>query len=415
MAGIWWFLIGLAAGLLIGGGFVYLLTYRRLQKPLREWRVLRQPAESLLQRLETERRIAPGQKTLGLPERSPFVGRKMGGEEVLVGAADEEMHGMIVDRTMDFDEAPPPRRSRRAERRAEQPEAERLEEAEAAMEEKGREEAVASAPAADLVHFSVTAPPAVPAGSTFLLSVWAHLDAQRAEVLARARQELGEEPAVHTRGPARVARGTRLAFHVEVEGLTVEEPVGWVDWEGEVAQAAFFVNAPADAAAGNHKGRVSVYVEGMCILEMRFLIRVGEVAAESAPLTTEIHRCRSAFASYSSKDRAEVFKRIQGIHQVAPDLDIFVDVDSLRSGQDWERELWQQIGSRDVFFLFWSSNARKSRWVEKEWRFALEKRGVDFIDPVPLEPPDQAPPPPELSSKHFNDRELVFIKAYAGP
>lgn len=394
MADIWWFLIGLAAGLLVVGGAVYLLTSRRKQASLRK----------RLTSKEIEREAVGG----------PLVGRRMAGEEPVTGA-DRPLKSLPKGFQMDseslrrermveadYDEAPPPRRGRSETR--------------AAMEEEESGPQGDAAPVlvpADLVHFSVAAPPSVQAGSTFLLGVWAHLDSQRGEVLARARQELSQEPVVSTRGPARVKRGTRLAFHLEVEGMTVEEPVGWVDWEGEPAQAAFFVDAPADAAAGNHKGRLSVCVEGVPIMEMRFLIRVGEAAAESAPLTTEVQRYRSAFASYSRKDRAEVFKRIQGIHQVVPDLDIFVDVDSLHSGQDWEKELWRQISGRDVFFLFWSSNALKSKWVEKEWRFALEKRGLDFIDPVPLEPPDQAPPPPELAGKHFNDRELVFIKAFS--
>lgn len=428
MAAGWWFLIGVGVGLLLGGGAVYLLMYR--------WRALRRPGGSLPKRLEgSEPRMAPRRSESGepltLPTLSPLVGRRMAGDEAPAGAADESSSGQgavkverdrqdlrrmveSLQREMDFDEAPPPRRRAAAMERAESAGNEPLEEAAPPVEAEGRLDVNAPSAPTDLVHFSVTAPPSVLAGATFLLSVWAHLDAQRAEVIERARQELGEEPSVHTRGPTRVARGTRLAFHVEVEGMGVEEPVGWVDWEGEIAQASFFVDAPADAAPGNHKGRVSVFVEGLPVMEMRFLIRVGEAAAASAPLTTEIQRYRSAFASYSSKDRAEVFKRIQGIHQVAPDLDIFVDVDSLRSGQDWEQALWQQISSRDVFFLFWSANAKKSRWVEKEWRFAIEKRGLTFIDPIPLAPPDEAPPPPELSSKHFNDRELVFIKAYSG-
>jgi hypothetical protein len=58
---------------------------------------------------------------------------------------------------------------------------------------------------------------------------------------------------------------------------------------------------------------------------------------------------------------------------------------------------------RDVFYLFWSRAARASEWVEKEWRHALQARGLDFIDPAPLTPADQAPPPSDLASLHFND------------
>jgi hypothetical protein len=96
------------------------------------------------------------------------------------------------------------------------------------------------------------------------------------------------------------------------------------------------------------------------------------------------------------------------MEKAAPFLNIFMDVHSLRSGQKWEQELWERIPASDVFYLFWSSNAQKSPWVEKEWRCALQTRGIDFIDPVPLESPDVALPPEELKSKHFNDWELAY-------
>ena len=45
---------------------------------------------------------------------------------------------------------------------------------------------------------------------------------------------------------------------------------------------------------------------------------------------------------------------------------------------------------------------------------ALEKRGLGFIDPVPLESPQLSPPPVELASKHFNDPWLAFGDRHAG-
>jgi hypothetical protein len=95
--------------------------------------------------------------------------------------------------------------------------------------------------------------------------------------------------------------------------------------------------------------------------------------------------------------------RIQGIQKAAPALRVFVDVMNLRSGDNWERKLNEAITESDVFYLFWCRHAKKSEWVQKEWRYAYQSRGIDFIDPVPLESPVLAPPPPELSKKHFNE------------
>ena len=114
----------------------------------------------------------------------------------------------------------------------------------------------------------------------------------------------------------------------------------------------------------------------------------------------------SAFASYATEDRDDVLARIQGMQQVARHLEIFFDVVSLRSGNRWEERLKSEILERDVLYLFWSRAARASRWVDKEWRTAYRARGLDGVEPVPLEPPDVSPPPPELSSLHFGDSTL---------
>ena len=73
--------------------------------------------------------------------------------------------------------------------------------------------------------------------------------------------------------------------------------------------------------------------------------------------------------------------------------------------------LFDEIDRSDRLFLFWSSRAAGSDFVDREWRYALERHGSDFIAPVPLEDPRLAAPPHELAAKHFNDVYLAFIAA----
>lgn len=65
---------------------------------------------------------------------------------------------------------------------------------------------------------------------------------------------------------------------------------------------------------------------------------------------------------------------------------------------------------RDILFLCWSHFARQSKWVNAEWRYAFEKKGIDSIEPVPIESPAVCPPE-ELRKKHFNDKLLYIINA----
>lgn len=97
---------------------------------------------------------------------------------------------------------------------------------------------------------------------------------------------------------------------------------------------------------------------------------------------------------------------VLGIEKFA---DIFMDVHSLTSGAQYPSRLLEEIDRADTLYLFWSRHAKRSEWVEREWRYGLDSRGKDFIDPVPLVDPRKVPPPPELGDeKHFGHWTLAF-------
>jgi hypothetical protein len=220
---------------------------------------------------------------------------------------------------------------------------------------------------------------------------------------------------VKTEGPFRVARSTALEITVSIEDVVLLDRSKAIIWTGEIGCATFLVTVPAQCAAGPKPGSASVRVAGTEIAKISFVLLVGSGSTRARRVQTGINRHKTAFASYASEDRDAVLARVQGIQKVAPSLKVFTDVTSLRSGDDWERKLYQMIARADVFYLFWCRHARQSAWVEKEWRCAFQAKGIDFIDPVPLESPDFAPPPPELSKKHFNEPILAYITSSSHP
>ena len=216
---------------------------------------------------------------------------------------------------------------------------------------------------------------------------------------------------MRTKGPFEIERDVAVSVQLAIDGLIVSEPHDTILWRGEIANASFPVAVPMDVKPGKKAGRVTFRVNGIQIGRLHFAVSVVQgisSVAESVGHTVQQEQ-RSAFASYASEDRDEVLARVQGIGKVAPNLSIFVDVHSLRSGVSWEEKLFESIPTHDVFYLFWSDHARNSPWVEREWRCALEAKGVDFIDPVPLVSPDVVPPPEELASRHFNDWVLAYM------
>lgn len=271
--------------------------------------------------------------------------------------------------------------------------------------------------ARDNVQFTLTGPAALAPGEAHQLLFWVHVEEQRSTVLVRAASDLGlplSDLSVNSEGPYPLERGSHLSVRLEIAGLNCVDNYNWIIWTGEIGKTTFIVEVPAGASEGTHIGSASIRLNECEIAKMSFLVRVGRAASlvQPIPSTTTAHR--KAFASYASEDRAAVLSRVQGMQAAYEGLDVFVDVMSLRSGQSWEPELVKHISEADVFYLFWCHHAKASEWVSKEWHLALQARGLEFIDPVPLEAPDKAPPPQELAAKHFNAPVLAFIATAGG-
>ena len=255
--------------------------------------------------------------------------------------------------------------------------------------------------AGDRVHVTVALPARIAPGSWFAISVRTHpSDTTDGDP---DRQESAELQ-TRTHGPVLVKRGATLTIRPGIIDSDIEPEEVSIVWNGDAIDAEFRVRTPPKAVHGRTPGSVAVIVDGVPIARIAF-----ELGAESPDRERpDITRYRRAYACYASRDRDAVLARLQGIRLVAPDLDVFIDATELQAGARWHDELSRRMAESDVFFLFWSANARASEWVEREWRLALEMKGIDFIMPVPLDPPDMVPPPPELASLHFGDPSLAL-------
>jgi len=261
-------------------------------------------------------------------------------------------------------------------------------------------------PEIDLVQFSVFAPAKVAPARSFVLEVWAYNREQRDEVLqlaTRARRLIERGSRANVRIPAR----KQLTLVLHLDGFVVKEPQDSFFWCGEFVNASFIVDVPPALAPGDYPGQINILHDGLLLWRIVFEITVGADSGAQMTLRARQQLFRTAFASYASADRAEVLRRVQGLS--AAGVDVFLDVIALRAGQQWEEELFENIRQRDIFYLFWSEAARASEWVEREWRYALSEKGLDYIHPIPLVDPRSAPPPRELASRHFNDLLLAWL------
>jgi len=203
-----------------------------------------------------------------------------------------------------------------------------------------------------------------------------------------------------------------LTAKLQIDSWDVKPPSQTISWNGNITSVSFAVSPKDDPSSHIAIGTCIFYRKGLRIGEVKFKLPLGRGAIAKRRLVAG-SPIKCAFASYASKDRLNVLSRVHGMQKAH--VDVFLDVHNLRSNDLYQTELFHQIDSADVLYLFWSRHAKESEWVDREWRYGLERKGIDFIDPVPLVDPRKVPPPRELGEhKHFDDWVLKYIEAEKG-
>lgn len=199
---------------------------------------------------------------------------------------------------------------------------------------------------------------------------------------------------------------TEVSICLSSPDIEISDNTETLTWRGKYLNFQFAVYLPENYPKKQLLFNATVYFNNIIATKIKFVAKCSSIREQKMKVFRD--DVLSAFISYASQDRNRVALIIQGMKKSRPDMEIFFDVDALRSGENWEQTLMNEIETRDILFLCWSQFAKESKWVDTEWRYALSTKGIDSIEPIPLEPPTVCPPPKELESKHFNDRELYY-------
>ena len=257
------------------------------------------------------------------------------------------------------------------------------------------------------VSFSAIAPKTLVKGEYSMINIMMYEESFR-HVVDEVIRDYDEAVSETKSGTVRAKLGARVLIRLTSPDLTIEDGEEEREWAGDYLQFGFAVMLPEDYRKRQVLFTAQVYVDGVIATRLKFTARCFSLREQKL----EVMRSDvlSAFVSYASADRARVASIVQGMQKARPDMDIFFDVETLRSGQNWEKTLYSEIERRDVLYLCWSQHASESPWVRREWEYAYETKGEDSIEPIPIDPPDECPPPEKLAGKHFNDKLLYLMK-----
>lgn len=202
-----------------------------------------------------------------------------------------------------------------------------------------------------------------------------------------------------------ISEGALISAEPQLEGFQFNPPVASVAFFEDWHRFDFKLRAHTAKPYASVNGRITFRVEGIIVADLPLSIYVspqagatlsaGRTAATASPY-------RAIFCSYSHRD-TPIILRVEKVIRTLGD-NFLRDATTLRSGEDWNAGLLDMIDRADIFQLFWSTAASKSKYVRQEWEYALARMQreaiASFIRPVYWEEP-MPPPPEELGHLHF--------------
>lgn len=257
----------------------------------------------------------------------------------------------------------------------------------------------------DKTAFSVLSPERCEPGKYAEVSVYMYTKSQR-KIVERAIRQAQEAVRETQKSGFAVARGSMITVELHSDDVEIKDSVDSRTWTGDCALFDFQFFMPENYAKKQAAFTCYVSVNGLQITRLFFTVDVR--AQKRTPVKVKRSDNKSAFVSYSHRDSERVIAQLVAIQEIAPKMKFWLDNQSLSAGDVWRTEIERAINKTDVFLLFWSLSAKQSEEVRKEWTYALKKRGLRHISPVPLDPPDICPPPKELEELHFGDSSFYY-------
>jgi hypothetical protein len=268
------------------------------------------------------------------------------------------------------------------------------------------------------VHFTVYRPGVVRPGEWTTLLAFAHLgepplgaDADEdpiQKVRKRAEAILGDRigayKPVTQDSAAGLPEDAELTFELELSGFDMNAKYQTFLWVNAFQMVEFQIRAAPMLNGRTARGKLRVHHGIIMLAEIPLAIRVDAQAPDLpvSDMPASAAPYRKIFASYSHAD-TRVMAEFERYVEALGDR-YLQDVRDLRSGELWNERLCDFIREADVFQLFWSRNAMASRFVEREWRYALSLNRRQFVRPTYWEEPmpkGDGMPPPELGRIHF--------------
>lgn len=224
----------------------------------------------------------------------------------------------------------------------------------------------------DNVFSSIFAPAEVNHKSHMLVQVYLHLYEETEKVKALAQEsDKNAERRDYIPLQCKLKKEDKVDVQLNVYGETLlMSDKKSIIWQGSFTKCIFDYFVPKDIDVDELSCMALFTVNDIPVGEIRFITKIVESPRQLNPEIIA-HKYNRVFISYAHKDKSKVESFHEGLKLAG--IDHFFDRAYLKTGDIFPQVIQDYINSADLFVLFWSENASKSEYVDKERKQALER------------------------------------------
>ena len=249
------------------------------------------------------------------------------------------------------------------------------------------------------VYSSIFSRAEVKRDSQLLVNVFLHLQDETETAITMAEEA---DSFATRRGyrplPCKLSEGDNVDIQLSIIGKTrlfIEQKT--IKWLGSIINCSFVYDVPKELDTNSLCCSVVIKANGASIGEMTFITDIVEqpIARNPKVITQPYERIFISYAHQDEKTVKHYAKAFQLLRR-----DVFFDHDYLKAGDIFSQEIEKYIDSADLFILFWSENAAKSAYVQKELALALPRAFPQIqpyekaklrISPISINPKTELP------------------------
>ena len=208
--------------------------------------------------------------------------------------------------------------------------------------------------------------------SRLLVQVYLHLFEETEKVKALSQEaQKDAERRDYIPLQCKLKKGDKVDVRLNIYGETLlMSDKKTVVWQGSFTKCSFDYFVPRDIDVDELSCVALLTVNEIPVGEMRFITKIVESPRKLNPEIIA-HKYNKVFISYAHKDEAKVKSFHEGLKLAG--IEHFFDRTYLKTGDIFPQVIRDYINAADLFVLFWSENASKSEYVQKERLQALER------------------------------------------